>query len=154
MWRLFMIPHLCLIICYHSKRIRLLIGKINKCKWITVAYQRAPPLPDHLPGSPLWKSDAAGCSLSSGRGGTAESSHTSQKIHIQGTEEGKKAVGHFEEVPLLTVKCGFNSTVMRDVCNPSSCVLNRMFLQEALVIFSCSFCVSAFKSVKLKKGHL
>ena len=60
--------------------------------FMRVLYQRAPPPPGHLPGSLLLRSGAAGCFLSSGHGGTAESSHTSQKIHIQGTEEENKIV--------------------------------------------------------------
>lgn len=74
----------------------------NKSKWTKAAYQRGPPPPDHLPGSPLLRSDAAGCCLSSSCGGTAESSRTSQKIHIQGTEEEEKAAGHFGEVQYLS----------------------------------------------------
>ena len=56
------------------------------------SYRRAPPQPGHLRGSRPPRSGAAGCCLSSGRGGRAGSCHTSQKIHIQGTEEEKEVI--------------------------------------------------------------
>lgn len=57
-----------------------------------IPYQRAPPRSGRPPGSPQRRSNAAGCCLSSGRDGRAGSCRTSQKIHIQETEEGKGEV--------------------------------------------------------------
>lgn len=72
--------------------IHLLREKKENGLKLFIPYQRAPPRSGRPPGSPQRRSDAAGCCPSSGRDGRAGSCRTSQKIHIQETEEGKGEV--------------------------------------------------------------